>query len=78
MSNMSYVRFENTNRDLRDCLDNVDESLELGSTEAKARENLIKTAFALVRPYLEYSGNLHGMSIKLNVDEVLALPKHED
>lgn len=45
MSNMSYVRFQNTLRDLRDCgdaLDEIDGNLaELSKEEARAADRLI-------------------------------------
>ena len=39
MSNMSYCRFQNTLRDLRDCYENMDE--ELSDEENRARKQLI-------------------------------------
>ena len=45
MSNMSYCRFQNTLRDLKDCLDalcDIDGNLsELSKEEARAADNLI-------------------------------------
>lgn len=45
MGNMSYCRFQNTLRDLRDCLDalcDIDGNLsELSKEEARAADNLI-------------------------------------
>lgn len=41
MSNMSYVRFENTARDLRDCAEHIDD--ELDGDESRARLWLIET-----------------------------------
>ena len=40
MANMSYCRFENTLRDLRDCWKNIDD--ELSESEERARKSLIK------------------------------------
>jgi hypothetical protein len=46
MSNMSYVRFQNTLRDLRDCGDALDEIegnlAELSKEEARAANQLIQ------------------------------------
>lgn len=46
MSNMSYVRFQNTLRDLRDCNDALDEIegnlSELSKAEAQAANQLIQ------------------------------------
>jgi hypothetical protein len=46
MSNMSYVRFQNTLRDLRDCGDALDEIqgnlAELSKEEAQAANQLIQ------------------------------------
>lgn len=39
MSNMGYCRFENTNRDLRDCAEVIEDKLD--GEEAKARVWLI-------------------------------------
>jgi len=35
MANMSYCRFENTVKDLRDCADHIDNQLEAGGYEDK-------------------------------------------
>lgn len=42
MSNMSYCRFENTARDLYDCVENWDADLSL--SEANARLRILKHA----------------------------------
>ena len=41
MPNMSYCRFENTLRDLRDCFDNMD-SNDLSESEFYARKQMIE------------------------------------
>lgn len=41
MSNMSYARFQNTLRDLKDCYDHLGEDLTDRKEEEKAREELI-------------------------------------
>jgi len=41
MANMSYCRFENTERDLRDCFNNMDEDLD-NEEEKRAKARLIK------------------------------------
>ena len=41
MSNMSYVRFENTLKDLRDCDEHLFDD-DLSEEEEKARQKLIK------------------------------------
>ena len=43
MANMSYVRFENTPRDLEDCLEALREGEELSESEVRWCERLIKT-----------------------------------
>ena len=40
MANMSYVRFENTLRDLRDCWDHLFD--DLGEDEEQARKELVR------------------------------------
>lgn len=47
MSNMSYVRFENTLRDLRDCAEHLDD--ELSQREKEARERLIRLCQEIAR-----------------------------
>lgn len=42
MSNMSYCRFENTYKDLKDCLDALNHQDELSESEARYRDLLIK------------------------------------
>ena len=41
MANMSYCRFENTLRDLRDCYDNMD-GYDLSESEFYARKRMIE------------------------------------
>lgn len=50
MSNMSYCRFENTAKDLRNCLDNFDNS-NLSETEEAAREHIIEMAVEIALDY---------------------------
>ena len=42
MSNMSYCRFENTLRDLQDCLEHINDD-DMSADEIRARTTLIKT-----------------------------------
>jgi hypothetical protein len=42
MSNMSYCRFQNTLKDLRDCLEVLGCDGELSEEEKKAKEKLIR------------------------------------
>jgi hypothetical protein len=49
MPNMSYCRFENTAKDLEDCLECFDD--ELSKTEDKARNNIIEMALRIVGNY---------------------------
>ena len=46
MANMSYCRFENTARDLADCVDNWDD--ELREHEARARVHMFKLALRIL------------------------------
>ena len=61
MSNMSYCRFENTLRDLRDCagaLDDIEGNLsELSKEEARAADELVK----LCAEIYENHGNSKGV-----------------
>ena len=47
MANMSYVRFENTLPDLRDCYDHLFD-LDLSESEQKARRRLIRLIHEIV------------------------------
>jgi hypothetical protein len=49
MTNMGYCRFENTAKDLEDCLECFDD--ELSKTEDKARNNIIEMALRIVGNY---------------------------
>jgi ferredoxin-fold anticodon binding domain-containing protein len=42
MGNMSYCRFENTEADLEDCYDHIEETENMSESELDARERLIK------------------------------------
>jgi len=48
---MSYCRFENTLRDLRDCFDNID-SRDLSESEFYARKAMVELCWSI---YSEYS-----------------------
>lgn len=50
MANMSYCRFQNTNLDLRDCLENMDDN-ELSYDENVARWTLIKKCVQIAADY---------------------------
>jgi hypothetical protein len=50
-SNMGYVRFENTLRDLQDCYDHMDDDLD--GTEAEYRKELVDLCKDIVRGYGE-------------------------
>jgi hypothetical protein len=49
MANMSYCRFENTYRDLLDCLDNINE--QLSNSEAGYRESLVEICREIIDEY---------------------------
>ena len=53
MGNMSYVRFENTYRDLQDCYLHMDEVEDLSSLEVKYRLWLIKLCVDIANEYAE-------------------------
>ncbi len=54
MANMSYCRFENTLRDLRDCYSNMD-SDDLSQSEFYARKQMIELCWDI---YQEYCNNI--------------------
>jgi len=54
MANMSYARFQNTLKDLRDCYDNLDE--ELSESEEKDRAKLIKLCRLIADEYGDDNG----------------------
>lgn len=52
MANMSYVRFENTLADLRDCKDHFqDDEEDLSNSENRARKRLIKLCAVIASDY---------------------------
>lgn len=77
---MSYCRFENTYNDLRDCLENIEDELEEGGHEERARVQLIKTCFAIVRPFLiaEDENGYSRTDTKLDLDALNQLPIERD
>lgn len=52
MSNMSYARFENTLKDLRDCYQHMEEN-PCSDEEEKARKALIKLCLKIADEYSE-------------------------
>ena len=54
MANMSYCRFENTLRDLRDCYDNMGNT-DLSKSEFYARRHMIELCWDI---YQEYCNNI--------------------
>lgn len=78
MPNMSYCRFENTLGDLRDCMDNWDDS-GLSDTEKEARTRLLE----LCRTVVENCADEDGNEVKVVVQCSDALcadhtPTHDD
>ena len=55
MANMSYCRFQNTNQDLMDCLENMDDD-DLSHDERVARWSLIKKCVQIAG---DYGGEAH-------------------
>lgn len=55
MSNMSYCRFQNTEGDLRDCYDALNDDDELSPEEEKAKQRLIKLCQKIADNYGEES-----------------------
>ena len=51
MANMSYCRFENTLKDLRDCCNNMD-SDDLSQSEFYARKQMIELCMSLASEYV--------------------------
>lgn len=49
MSNMTYIRFENTSADLEDCLEHIND--DLSDAEADARERLINLCRSILDEY---------------------------
>lgn len=50
-SNMGYVRFENTLRDLQDCYEHMDDDLMDSESEAEARREMIELCQAIAASY---------------------------
>ena len=55
MSNMSYCRFQNTNKDLQDCFTNWEEISD-SKSERKARKDIFETCVEII---LMYSDDLN-------------------
>jgi len=53
--NMSYCRFENTLRDLRDCYNNMD-SNDLSKSEFYERRHLIELCMSIACEYVDLLG----------------------
>ena len=53
MANMSYCRFENTLRDLRDCYNNMG-SDDLSQSEFYVRKQMIILCMSLASEYVEF------------------------
>lgn len=51
MSNMSYCRFQNTLRDLRDCHENMDLDDDADDIEVRARARLIALCATIAAEY---------------------------
>lgn len=66
MGNMSYCRFTNTVRDLRDCYENMDDA-DLSKMEARARVQLIKLCRRIADDY-EYDLEAMETEAKQKVD----------
>ena len=75
MGNMSYCRFENTVKDLRDCANELQEpesmQSELSDTEQQAKEELIELCCEIA----EQCGNTRDYSVE---DAVAILKSHRD
>ena len=50
MANMAYCRFENTEQDLCDCYQNMDDE-DLSESEKKARRRIIKICVEIADEY---------------------------
>ena len=55
MSNMSYCRFHNTLRDLRDCADALQDGKQLSSEEAQSALDLIAICKEVADEFGEYT-----------------------
>ena len=55
MANMSYCRFENTLRDLRDCYNNMD-SDDLSKSEFYARRHMIEMCMSIACEHVDILG----------------------
>jgi len=51
MGNMSYCRFRNTVKDLRDCYESMGNDEELSEEETEAKEELIKLCVDIAIDY---------------------------
>ncbi len=51
MANMSYCRFENTLRDLKDCEDAMQDDDDMSESEERARVQLINLCIQIAKDY---------------------------
>ncbi len=58
--NMSYCRFENTVRDLQDCLSNISQTEDLSRREAAARKELIELCIEIAEMYPDAASGDYG------------------
>ena len=59
MANMSYCRFENTNNDLRDCVDAMEEAYDMADLDLSRTElSSLKYMRSLCEKFLEESERL--------------------
>ena len=58
---MSYCRFQNTNTDLEDCMENIDDN-DLSEEEAQARKELIENCVQIALDY----GDEVGQQVELS------------
>lgn len=50
MGNMAYCRFENTVKDMQDCIDHLDEQIN-STVEERARDKFVKLCHTVVEDY---------------------------
>ena len=76
MSNMSYCRFENTYRDLRDCYENMEG--KLSNDEAAYRQKLIKLCAEILTECCEGDGLNEVNPDDIKLKDYVAEPEEED
>lgn len=71
MSNMSYCRFENTDNDLRDCINAIEERMNGDDNEklSRSEQHALKRLILHATKLIELAADAAGVSVEEMMDE---------